>query len=535
MQVEQITSLTTQTPEDEIAAAIDFVKQFPVYNRLLIQYFPLQHALYSSRSANEVIRIRGYMFESFGHCGLPDEALPFVLEVLESERSAYLVAGAAIALHGLSEVKPEIASYLLKAIHNIKFSDDAISFDAYRPRWPLPKHTTGLLEICKALQWMGAHAIESISHLKELCEDEFVNNRVKAAIKETIAVIERAADDDHQACCCRIASAFVNSSANRTQNELTSDVQELILEDQLGARCKYKEYFQGRPAIVVFFYTRCDNPNKCSLMITRLAQLQKALITEGLETRAKIAAITYDPVYDRPFRLKAYCENRGVVLNDDHRAFRIESGMPNLLRYFNSGVNYIGSIVNHHTTELFIIDKDGNICTHFQQLRWQIAEVIARLKECLNDGAYDKRKDLYGTRHAITSFLSPVLSFLIVISPKCPFCWAGYLSAVGITNIQLLRSTHWLLPGFWLLVCMNLFSLCQRTTGRNGLLPCYLSLSGILCVAFFVFVEQARVMGYAGIVLVLMGSVLSSLDRRAFAAFAQSGLARVKSSLGRRA
>lgn len=385
MPLEQITNLTTESPENEIAAAIDFVKQFPDYNRQLIQYLPLQHPVYLGRSANEVTRIRGYMFESFGHSGLPEEALPFVLEVLESERHAYLVAGAAVALRGLSETEPEISSYLLKAIRNIKLIDDAISFESYKPRWPLPNHTTGLLEICKTLQWMGADAIESLSDLKELCQDAYINDGIKAEIKKAIGVIEQVADEGHQAYCCGPALTRVNAGNFQTRKQLTLDVEELILVDHFGQQCKYKEYFKGKPAIVVFFYTRCDNPNKCSLTITRLGQLQKALATEGLEKRTKIAAITYDPIYDYPFRIKSYCENRGLIFNDEHRAFRIESGMPNLLRYFNSGVNYIGSIVNHHTTELYIIDSHGNICAHFRQLRWQIVDVIARLKECLSE------------------------------------------------------------------------------------------------------------------------------------------------------
>jgi len=534
MQLEQITSLTTESREDEIAAAIDLVKQFPGYNGELIQYLPLQHPVYLGRSANEVIRIRGYMFESFGHTGLPGSALPFVLEVLESERNAYLVAGAAIALRGLSGVEPEIVSCLLKASRNIKFSDDAISFESYRPRWPLQKHTTGLLEICKTLQGMGAGAFESVSDLKELCEDEYISDRIKGEIKKTIGVIEQAGNED-QGCCCRPTLASVNLGAFRTLKRLTSDVGELILEDHSGNRCKYRDYFKGKPAIVVFFYTRCDNPNKCSLTITRLGQLQKTLATEGLEKRTKIAAITYDPIYDYPFRIKSYCENRGIMFNDEHRAFRIESGMPKLLQYFNSGVNYIGSIVNHHTTELYIIDQHGNIRTHFQQLRWQTLDVIARLKECLNENACGKRNSLLTTGPTITSFASPLLSFLIVISPKCPLCLAAYFSAVGITNIHLLRASRWLLPVYLLLLCIIGFSLYREAIKGNGLLSVYLSLLGILFTASFVLLSQVKAIGYAGVVLVLMGSILGGLDRDAFAASARSGLDRLKLSLRLRA
>src|SRR6266404_3999616 len=194
MKLERIA--TTLTSEDEVAAAIDLVKQFPDYNRQLLQYLPLQHPLYSGKSANEVIRLRGYMFESFGHSSLPEEALPFVLEVLESERNAYLVAGAAIALRGLAKADPEIASYLLKAIANIKLNDDAISFVSYKPRWPLPNHTTGLLEILKSLQWMGANATGALPALKELCQDVSINDRVKTEIKKAIGAIEQLREEN---------------------------------------------------------------------------------------------------------------------------------------------------------------------------------------------------------------------------------------------------------------------------------------------------------------------------------------------------
>jgi protein SCO1/2 len=55
------------------------------------------------------------------------------------------------------------------------------------------------------------------------------------------------------------------------------------LEDQDGARVKFGEFFTGKPSVVAFFYTRCDNPNKCSLTITKLGRLQRRLAELGLD------------------------------------------------------------------------------------------------------------------------------------------------------------------------------------------------------------------------------------------------------------
>ena len=79
--------------------------------------------------------------------------------------------------------------------------------------------------------------------------------------------------------------------------------------------------------MVAFFYTRCDNPNKCSLTITKLGRLQRRLADLGLDGRIQTAAITYDPEFDLPARLRAYGENRGVVFSPSDRLFRTRGAL----------------------------------------------------------------------------------------------------------------------------------------------------------------------------------------------------------------
>jgi protein SCO1/2 len=513
LRADYICLLGKESPEEEIAATIDFVKQSPALSTQLLAYLPQQHPIYHGRSANEVIRIRGYLFESFMHTGLAESALPYVLEVLETGRQAYVVAGAAIALRGLPSPRPQLVPYLLKAVSNMKLVDDAVSFESYKPRWPLTNHSTALLEICKSLQWIGPAATASIVHLKELCRDPFLSDNVKSEINKAITIIEEGEKKRSPGCC----DLPVRSKRDRlqTRKRLDEGVADLVLEDQNGQTIKYREYFSGRPTVVVFFYTRCDNPNKCSLTITRLGQLQKALIAAGLEGKIKTAAITYDPVYDRPFRLQSYCHNRGMLLNDDHRVFRIESGMPVMLGYFDSGVNYIGSIVNQHAIELFILDQDGQIANRFQQLPWDVPEVIDQLKKQLRNNRQGQAFS-QSSRNSIRDFASFLLSVSILFFPKCPLCLASYLSVLGITNIQILQFTPWLLPALFVLLVINLFSLFKGANKRNGLLPFLLSLSGTLFIFFFGLLLNIPILGYVGTALILSGSALNSLDQYAF-------------------
>jgi protein SCO1 len=68
---------------------------------------------------------------------LPDAALPYVLEELENGRDAYLVAGAARALRGLDTPTSRVVPFLFKAVENIRHIDDALTFESYKPRWPI--------------------------------------------------------------------------------------------------------------------------------------------------------------------------------------------------------------------------------------------------------------------------------------------------------------------------------------------------------------------------------------------------------------
>jgi protein SCO1 len=378
--------LDKHTPEETIAELADAVRQSPERRDLLVRLLPERISLYEGRSANATIRMRGYILAAFEQAGLPDSALPYVLEELENGRDAYLVAGAAKALRGLDIPTSRVVPFLLEAVENIKYVDDALTFGCYKPRWPITNHTTALTEIFRTFGWLGAHAKSSLPDLETLCEersDEF-SRPIKAEIQNAI---DRIRSDRRAAyTCCGAVSTNPGFAVHRPQVERRkgASVTDIELEDQDGNTLTYETFFKGKPSIVVFFYTRCDNPNKCSLTITKLARLQRALVEQRLEGLLKTAAITYDPEYDLAPTLKAYGENRGVAFGDDDRIFRTRTGFRKLQEYFQLGVNITGSIVNRHRIEHFILDSRGKIAVSFTRLQWDIQEVLEQAKALLN-------------------------------------------------------------------------------------------------------------------------------------------------------
>jgi protein SCO1/2 len=387
--------LYRDTPEETIAELVDSIKESPERRDLLARLLPERTSLYEGRSANETTRIRGYVLAAFEQVGLPDAALPYVLEELESGREAYLVAGAAKALRGLHNPSSQVVPFLLKAVENIKYIDDAVTFEQYKPRWPITNYTTALSEIFETLGWLGFHAESALPQLVTLCaesRDDFSKD-TQAGIEKAIDLI-RSAGSSHSthghSCCDDVSEAVpmnlgvpITFHAPRQAHRNPGSMAGIELEDQDGNTLTYSAFFSGKPSIVVFFYTRCNNPNKCSLTITKLARLQKAVIEERLGGLLKIAAITYDPEYDLPARLKAYGENRGVSFSEDNRILRTRSGFHELQGYFQLGVNYSAATVNRHSIELFILDSQGKIASTFSRLQWDVQEVLDQAKTLL--------------------------------------------------------------------------------------------------------------------------------------------------------
>ena len=383
--------LNDSTSEFDLGAWVDEVKQAPELRGRLVDVLPESHFLYKNRGTNTMIRMRGYVMAAFEKVGLPESAIPFIVDELENGRDAYLVASAAKAVRGSDIPGHMFIPFLVKALQNVRYEDEALSFDEYAPTWPVENHTSALLEIIETLRLMGREALQALPALEDMVATSTLPTKTRSKLQEAIAQIRDSATDPVSDCCSppqTFADAMGSCSKKVVASEGGGSVAEssvaVAFEDQQGQRISYKEYFRGAPAIVVFFYTRCENPNKCSLTVTKLARLQEQITIQDLKGELKTAAITYDPGYDLPARLHAYCKNRGMVFGANHRALRAMGGFNDLIERFQLGVNFNGSIVNQHRIELFILDKAGNVAFEFTRMQWDIDEVLSLAKSLLN-------------------------------------------------------------------------------------------------------------------------------------------------------
>ena len=111
---------------------------------------------------------------------------------------------------------------------------------------------------------------------------------------------------------------------------------------------------------------------------------RQLLEARGLADRIRTAAITYDPAFDLARRLRVYGQDRGVRMDAGHRMLRAVGGQSTRFAgHFGLGVNFIGSLVNRHRIELYILDARTRIAASFERLRWDEREVVARAVEVL--------------------------------------------------------------------------------------------------------------------------------------------------------
>ena len=350
----------------------------PEDHAFLVELLSERHPVHAGRDATTVGRLRGYAMAAFERVGLPDRALVFLIEELESGIEAYPVAAAARGLRGLETRERRLVPFLLRALEHLRDRDDSLSFATYRPVWPPPgPSTTALAEILRTIAWLGPHAAYAMPRLVELeARSAGLPDVTRDALRAAMTAIEAEPADEMDADCCRTGERLEAALAAAPAPQRRTTPFTARFEDQDGTAIGYRELFTGAPTIVVFFYTRCTNPNKCSLTITKLARLQAAI--DGLEPAAGIrtAGITYDPAFDRPPRLRAYGTNRGMRFGPDHRLLRATRGWSAVRAAFDLGVSFGPATVNRHRIEAFVLDGEGRPARSFTRLQWDIREVL---------------------------------------------------------------------------------------------------------------------------------------------------------------
>lgn len=479
----------SEVSEESFAALVDALAADPARRGELTDLLRENHPVYDQRGAATVVRMRGWVLLALARAGLPDAALLYVLEELDAGVDAYLVAAAARALRSYPEPAAAFAPFLTRALGNIRYHDEPVSFDGYGEYAVGSSGTSPVREVLAALAWLGPRAQGALAELAAVrAQPQGLSRKRLADLDQALEAIGGggAAGEPGAEECCALPDGLTSTfSWARGSRRGRGPVESVAFEDQEGGTATFQEVFRGHPTLVAFFYTRCDNPLKCSLTITKLARVQTLLEERGLAGRVHTAAITYDPLYDLPERLLRYGRSRGLRLDSHHRMLRATSGFEALRRHFQLGVGFIESLVNRHRIEIYILDAEGRIAGSFERLRWDEERLVERAAEVLAEKALAEKIDEPAPparRGTASPVLGTLASLAVAFFPKCPVCWAAYLSLFGVAGLQRIPYSPWLQPVLAAVMLINLASLWfrGRSTGRRS--GFYLALAGALAI-----------------------------------------------------
>ena len=358
-----------------------------------------------------------------------------------------------------------------------------------------------------------------MSEIEELGQNR--DGELSPEIAAAAAWAARALSEDKSPtrdCCVppRVLQGF--QSWLRGLRRSPESIESALFEDQAGNQITFAEFFRGQPTVVVFFYTRCDKPQRCSLSIAKLACVQKLLAEKNLAERIHTAAITYDPAFDSPARLQSYGQSRGLRFDLGHRMLRAQCGFDAVKNYFRLGVNFIQSLVNKHRVEVYVLDAQGSVAASFQRVQWderRVAdEAVALLeeeKEAVDFVAKKSPAPRIVRSAGFVTFTS-IVALLTAFFPKCPVCWLAYLSVFGLAGFQWLQFKPWLLPLLVCLMVLNLGALWWRGRSQKRMAGFYLCAGGSAVILVLGMGLEVHLASRFGVLLNMIGAALSALQ-----------------------
>ncbi|MCX6604132.1 MAG: SCO family protein [Acidobacteria bacterium] len=445
-------------------------------------------------------RMRAWVFSALARAKgpLPSAAIPVLIEELETGHDPCLMAAAAACLRTWPEPHEDFAPPLAIALRNARSRDVPVTLNHYGG-WTSPdaNQTSPLLEILATIDWLPA--------IPPPLEDELRSLRDAGAARESALAAARSVLGKQRPGCCSFTlspALFGRLTWTSQRRRGLSAIAGIELEDHNGGTRTCRAAFVGHPTIVAFFYTRCDNPLKCSLTVWKLGRVRNLLVERGLSDAIHTAAITYDSQYDTADRLRRYGQNRGLPMaGDRHSLYRVPKGFETLRRHFDLGVSFFESIVSRHRVELFVLDSQGRVAHALSRVNWSEQEVVELATTLLSE-AHSGTGGATLASAAGTSTAGVIASLL----PKCPACWAMYMSSIGASVMLSSSALRWTTAAF-LLLSVLLVAWRARANGFSW--SAVLSLVGIVAVAARIFRDVPDAVSWSGAGLMILGSLLA--------------------------
>jgi len=166
------------------------------------------------------------------------------------------------------------------------------------------------------------------------------------------------------------------------------EVPDYRLTNQDGKTIRIHDY-RGKALLLTFIYTRCQDPNQCTLMSSNFAAIDQELQKQPeLQKKTHLLSISFDPTYDTPKVLRSYgAAYTGKYSDETFAHWEFASGSADEVkgitkffgfRYFQDTSSGTEQIV--HSLRTAVIGPDGKIVKVYRGNEWKPEELIKDLQ-----------------------------------------------------------------------------------------------------------------------------------------------------------
>ncbi|HSS19276.1 MAG TPA: SCO family protein [Pyrinomonadaceae bacterium] len=171
------------------------------------------------------------------------------------------------------------------------------------------------------------------------------------------------------------------------------EVPDYRLTNQDGKTIRLHDY-KGKTLLLTFIYTRCQDPNQCTLMSSNFAQIDKELQQQpDVYAKTHLLSISFDSAYDTPKVLRSYgAAYTGKYTDESFAHWEFASGsadeVKGIARYF--GFSFYmdspgGTEQVVHTLRTSIIGPDGRVIKVYRGNEWKPEELLKELQNLASE------------------------------------------------------------------------------------------------------------------------------------------------------
>ncbi len=167
-----------------------------------------------------------------------------------------------------------------------------------------------------------------------------------------------------------------------------TEVPDFGLVNQDGRRIRLSQY-RGQALALTFVYTRCPQPDQCTLMSNNFAAIDQELRKQpDAYEKTHLLTISFDPDYDTPKVLRSYgASHTGRYSDETFQHWEFATGSKDEvkgiaqffgLRYFHDTESSDEQVI--HSMRTAVVGPDGKVFKLYRGNEWKPEQILSDLK-----------------------------------------------------------------------------------------------------------------------------------------------------------